>query len=674
MALTLLHNGSPVDLAALHCELGSLVRSFAGPDSLALRRAVAFDEPTPWQNEDRIQLSLDGATLFDGRIKTAERVASPDREEIAYTCLGPRAQADEVPFERVIGGSPSPRVVYNCPFEQAAYETGCIALPGTAATIGEIVADILDAMAPELAGIIGDGSPGSGYVQADLEALALVPPMVAFTGQSVDAAIASLLDLAPDFGYWVDPATHRARFADFHALADKELPGVGGAVLRQQLRFSTDRCYSACTVVGGPEQVDIEEVLTPAWDPGLEADWTSEKAALLPDTYGRVWRLFATAEPAQEGGTVLPERFAGTGRPLIAIAATVEGVPEAAACEADVVDGTKLLLDTRARAWDAVAGRLATATVRARFTYAKARVAGRYPATGYAGTAYARRGLQSELLRLDEGLGKDTIKGAVAEVLSPASFRVLGGIASADELVWAAVEFNGDGARHYVATNDEGTITLTQAPQTPIQAGDSFAITYHDDTRKLHEGGTLSALELRAKEALERVMDEYVEGTIPLAGLDWSLGLGQKISFTGTNDPEYEGIGAPLVAIEHDLARERTVLTLTTWRPAGRLDDAQPERRRDREADELRRQLLRLRRRHRRRRGGLAGAVGDPHEFHPDGPLRGDGTHIEIAHQVVGHIGPGPAHQTFGGMGQYIQWFTLDLRGHLVEAGVGTFS
>ena len=674
MPLTLTHNGSPVDLAALHCELGSLVRSFAGPDSLSLRRAAAHDEPTPWQNEDPVQLLLDGATLFDGRIKAAERVASPEREEIVYTCLGPRAQADEVPFERVIGGTLSTRVVYNCPFDEAAAEAGAIALPGTAATLGEIVADILDATAPYLAGILGDGSPGSGYVQADLDALDLVPPMVIFSGQSVDEAIATLLDLVPDFGYWVDPATHRARFSDLHALAAKDLPGVGGAVLRQQLRFSTDRCYAACTVFGDAELVDIAEELTPAWDPQLEADWTSEKAALLPDSYGRVWRLFATSEPAQEGGLVMPDRFVGSARPLVTIAATVEGVPEANACGADVVDGTKLLLDTRARSCGIAGEGFQTATVRARFTYAKPRVAGRYPATGYTGTAYARRGLERELIEFDERLCKKTIKGTVAEVLSPTSFHVPGAIAAEDELVWTLIEFNGDGAHHLIATNDEGTITLEQAPQTPIEAGDAFAITFWDDTRKLHEGGTLSALELRAKETLERVMDEWVEGTIPLAGLDWSLGLGQKISFTGTNDPEYAGIGAPLVGVEHDLAHERTVLTLTTWRSAGRLSDAAADRRRDREADELRRQLLRLRRRHRRRRGGGGGAVGDPHEFHPDGPLRGDGTWIGIAHQQASHIGPGPAQQTFGGTGKFIEWFSLDLRGHVVEAGVGTFS
>ncbi|HUT35044.1 MAG TPA: hypothetical protein VNE39_16255, partial [Planctomycetota bacterium] len=671
MSPTLRHNGSAVDLAAAHCELGSLVRSFAGPDSLTLRCAIAFDEPTPWQDEDTVQLLLDGAVLFEGRIKASDRIASAEREHVAYTCLGPRAQADAVLFQRSIGGTLTHRVVYNCPVEEADLEAGSIALPGTTATVGQIVADILDSMAPELAGTIGDGSPGSGYAPAELDALAVVPPKLVLCAESVDGALRSVLRYAPDFGYWIDPATHQARFLDLHALEAKDLPGVGGAVIRQELRFSTDRCYSACTVFGDLELVDIAEDLTPAWDPQLEADWTSEKAALFPDTYGRVWRLFATGEPAQAGGIVLPERFVGSGEPLVTVTYAEDGITKTGTCGATVVDGTKLLLAARAREWDFAQGKYQAATVRARFTYATAHVAGRYPATGHTGTAYTRRGLVRERILLEEDRGRKTIRGTVHEVLSPTWFRVLRGVACEDELVWTVVEFNGDGILHLIATNDAATITLEEPPQDPIEAGDPFVVIVQDDTRKLYEEGTLSLLEKRAKEALERVMDECVEGVVPLAGLDWSLGLGQAISFSGTNDPEYASLAAPLVAVEHDLAHERTVLSLTTWRAGGLLSAAaaEGERRRDLDTSELRGQIARILRRHRRRRrGGLRGARGDLHELHPDGPLHGDGIWIGLDKQEVGHDGPGPVYRTVGGTGQYIEWISLDLKGHVVEA------
>jgi hypothetical protein len=131
------------------------------------------------------------------------------------------------------------------------------------------------------------------------------------------------------------------------------------------------------------------------------------------------------------------------------------------------------------------------------------------------------------------------------------------------------------------------------------------------------------------------------------------------------------------VAIEHDLARERTALALSTERPGGPVTWADLERQRlgDRETAEHRRQLRRLWRRIRRRRSGtLEGPVGDAHELDPDGPYTGDGIWTSVAEKKISHIGPGPAYRVIGGTGNYIQWISLDYRGHVVEAGTGTFS
>lgn len=680
MPLILLHNGAAVDLAAARCELGSLVRSFVRPDALTLRRAIAFDEPTDWQAEDSMALLVDGAPVFEGRIAATERVAGPDGEWVAYTCLGLRARADAVPFRRTIGGSATARVVYNCPREEAAGEAGFVALPGAHATVGQIVADILDAMAPELAGIIGDGSPGSAYVQAELDALAVVPPKLVLCAESVDEALRSALRYAPDFGFWVDPATHRARFVDFRALEPREVPGLGAAALRQHLHFSTDRCYSACVVEADFERVDIAEELVPAWDPELERDWTPEKAALYPDTYGAVWRLFDTTEPAAAGGLVAPERCVGDGEILVTLAHAGGGQMHYATASAEPVQGTRLLLDRLARHWNPAAGGYERSCAFARFTYLKSRLAARYPATGHTGTAHERRGLTRELVLVEDERGRSTLRGTVHEVLSPATFRVRFGLAAAGELAGLPLEFNGDGVAHPIADNDEGTVTLAAAPARAIEPGDAFVVTVRDDTAKRYEGGTLSALEKFAKEQLERVMDERVTGAVPLAGLDWSLGLGQKISFPGTHDPDYTTLGATLIAVEHDLARERTVLHLTRERAAGypSWDDLERERRQHLDTAELTRQLRRLWRRRRRGRRVRLGPADDPHVAPPDGPaaglLVGDGSWTDVTSGVVSHKGPGPADRTIGGSGQYIQWITLDVWRHVVDAAAGTFS
>jgi hypothetical protein len=677
MSLVLKHNATAVDLAAAHCELGSLVRSFLGPWTLTLRRSIAFDEPTDWQNEDAIVLERDGTVVFEGTIKSSERVASAEGEEIVYACVGLRQAADAVTFQRTIGGTATARVVYNCPTEEQAEEFGYVANAGEMWTVGEILADILDAMAAELAGVIGTGAQGSGYVEAELDALAPVPGKVVLNGRSVDEAIAAVLAHAPDFGYCIDPAAHQARFYDFRELTPKEVPGVGDAVLRQQLEFSTAKCFSACTVQGTYEQVDVFEQLTPAWDSELEDTWTSDLAKDYPDSYGLVWRLFATSEPAAEGGAVMPQRFVGGGDIAVVVAFGQFGECRFASVAAQVYDDTKLLLDKYGRQWSNEHQRYEAADVYARFTYRKDRVTGRYPAAGHTGSAYTQRGLERELVLIDEERGKKTLKGVGWGVLSTTEFIGQFVVCVPDELVGKPIEFNDDGVEHTIAGNKTGIITLAEAPETPVAKDDTFVITVQDDTLKEFESGTLSILEKYAKETLERVMDERLVGDVPLAGLDWAIALGQKISFTGTNDPEYGELGATLVAVEHDLARRRTVLSLTSDRAFGGTvswSELEQQRRRDRAIDENTIQIRRLWRRLRNRRAE-EGAKGDPHEKDPDGPYAGDDVWIDIDDdKIVGHIGPGPVDQHIGGEGKFIQWIDLDARGHLVDAGVGTFS
>lgn len=676
MSLTLIHNGTPVDLVAARCELGSLVRSFAQPDTLTLRRAVAFDEPGAWQPEDAIGLALDGAVVFDGRIKAAERLASAEREWILYTCRGPAAQADAVPLAREIAGAVTPRLVYNCPPDEELAEAGHVPLPGSHHTLGDIIADLLDSMAGPLAGIIGSGTPGSGYLAAELDALALVPPKVVLCGESVDSALRRLVALAPGFAFWIDPASHVARFFNLRALEHKAVPAVAEAVLRHELRFSTDGAYSACTVVGGHEVVEVVETLAPAWDRGLEADWTSHKAQDEPETYGEVWRRFAAPSPAAEGGE-LDDGLLGGGAPMALLTiAEAEGHTRGACTRAVAEDANHLLLDTWAREPDPETGGWRPAAVRARFAFRKPRIAARFPAQGHTGSAHARRGLTRELVILEEELGRKSVRGAVAEVLSPTAFKAPFGLAEAAEVAGATIEFNSDGIRHAIASCSAHAASLAEAPQRPIQAGDAFTLWLQDDTAPAEEDGSLSLIEKVAQAALAEVCDEHVSGRVPLAGLDWSLALGQAISFSGTAEPELAELRVPLVEIEHDFAQGRTLLSLATPTPAPL---AIPwaawarAQRRSRDARELRAALARLRRR-RRRRGRLDGPIGDPHERDPDGPLRGDGVWTERSGPVLHHIGPGPLHRTLGGTGRYIEWIALDLRGHVLEAGVGTFS
>ena len=676
MPLTLKHNDSVVDLDAAACELGTLTQSFLGPWTLTLRRAIAFDAATDWECEDTIELLRDGTAVFRGTIKSAERIASPEAEHVVYTCVGLREAAAGVPFQRTVGGTATARVVYNCPAEETIEESGYVAIDGTASTAGEILEDILDAAAAALEDIIGDGTPGSGYESSETAALAMVPMKVVLNGLSVEEAIAAVLRHAPDFGWYIDPASRTARFIDFRTLTAKDVPGVGEAVLRHELDFSTAGCYSACTVQGTYELVDVSETLTPAWDSELEADWTSEKCAKFPDTYGLVWRAFATSEPASVGGALMPQRCAGNGDMLVLV--TVEQTLTSKTCTvaATAYDDTRLLLNSWARQWSNAEQKHEAAMVRARFTYRKGRISGRYPATGHAGTAHTRRGLARELFLINEERGKKSVKAPVHTVVNTTTFRTYYQAFTPGELAGATLEFNGDGVEHTVAGNAQGTVVLTEAPETPIEVGDTCVITIQDDTKKEFEGNTLSILEKYAKETLERVMDERFVGHVPLAGLDWTLALGQKINFTETDDSFLSTLGATLIAVERDLAAEHTTLRLTSDRALGgsvTWDELDHQRRRDQAVDENSIQIRRLWRRLRSRHSP-DGSVGDPHEEDEDGPYRGDGTWTQIVGKEIEHIGPGPTDETIGAEGQYIQWIKLDARGHVVDAAAGTFS
>ncbi|NQT52701.1 hypothetical protein HQ576_11645, partial [bacterium] len=494
MSLVLTHNGAEVDLGAAHCELGSLTQSFLAPWSLTLRRAIAFDEPTDWQNEDAIELERDGTPVFVGTIKSSERIASADAEHIAYTCVGLRGLADGIPFQRLVGGTATARVVYNCPIEEEVEEAGYVAIAGTRATVGQILADILDTLAPALAGVIGDGTPGSGYVAAELDALAIVPPKTVLNGTSADAAIRTVLRHAPDFGYAIDPATRHARFVDFRTLEARSVAGVGDRVLSHELDFATAGCYSACTVQGTYELVDMCEPLEPAWDPAFEADWTGDKAGKFPDTYGQVWRLYESPTVGGLGCALMPQRFVGNGD-IVAIVTIEEALTTSTfAVTATVVDDARVMLKAYARMWSTGLKRYVPAIVRARFTYRTERVAGRYPEAGHTGTAHTRRGLERERLLIDEERGRKIVRGSVDRVITPTVFQTYYEFLAKDQVAGKPIVFDDNGVEYTIVHNGHGYFALDQAPAVPLAEGHTYSIIVQDDTRKEFEGGTLSIL------------------------------------------------------------------------------------------------------------------------------------------------------------------------------------
>jgi len=588
MATTLYHNDVAFDPTAdgTWCELGTLRRSFASPFTFDLFRGLPFDAPDGWQNNDAIRLDVDGTTRFAGRITAHERAASASSEGIRYQCVGLRDQARDVAFRKTIVGAATSRLVYNCPPDEAEEEALHLAAEGTTSTVGDIVADILDTMAAELSGIVGDGTPGSGYTAAQLAALDAIPGKVVLDGLAVDEAIDDVLRHMPNVAWYVDPASRKAVFVDLAALAAKDVPGVNGSVIRQCLNTTTAGCYTACTVEGARQLVDIyDQALAPDWDGSLEETWDLLKAMQYPDTYGRVFRKWKCTAAIANGGRVRSKRAVGTGEIVCVFRPGVGLARQLFTCMGVAADdGTSLWT----RGWPVMAGGYgdrdedgtddgtfysACGYASAWYTYATARLSGRYPASGYTGTAYTARGLERERFITQEDRGRVLVRGTVSETdwlgktEGDEAIRSHYTMWLTDELAGKPITFDRTSETRTVVANLLGKLVLDQAPEQDLEVGDTFTIAIRDDGTA--DGSGLSPLEAYAREFVRWHGDEKFQGSVPLDGLDWSLGLGQAINFTGTDDPDLASLGATLLEVAHDLAAETTSLTLTSERSVG---------------------------------------------------------------------------------------------------------
>jgi len=570
MAVQLYHDGTPVDGSL--CEPGTLRRGFGRPFTFDVFYALPFDQPPPWENNDEVRLEVDGATVFRGRVTSVERQASASDEGIRFYCSGLREQARGVVFRKVVRGALTSRLVYNCPREEQELEAPHVVSEDNHLTVGDIIADILDTMAPELANIIGHGQPGSGYDPDQIAALAVVPPKVVFDGLSVVEAIDAVLRHAPNFAWFIDPGTTRAVFVDLSALSDKDIPGLNASVISHALTWSIAECYTACTVEGARERVDIYDgSLQPDWNPAYEADWSLMKALQFPDTYGAVFRKWRCPAAVADGGTLWPRRAVGNGEIVCLFLPSDGSAEKVFYCLADAADdGTSVWL----RGWASEAtsdgsGYRACPYAGAWYTYARGSITGRFPASGFSGTAYTRRGLEREKIIRHDDLGRVTAKGDIDALIEqgPEAGRAFLShytLWFKNELAGRTITFTRTGETCTIESNTHGKIVLTETPTTPLQVGDTYTVTLRDDAAPRHEG--LSALELIARDYVERHGDEKCHGSVPLDGLDWSISLGQRINFTDTADPELASLGATLLEVTHDFPMQRTILTLTSER------------------------------------------------------------------------------------------------------------
>jgi hypothetical protein len=300
METTLTVNTLLRDLTENRISLDSLEVSWAEP------RSFRFSEHTGHHRasfgvEDVVVLRVDGTARFRGRVKRVDLDGEPNAERVVYTCLGLRECAKDIGVRDPASGIP--RVVFNAPADDDDYDPS-----REGRTVGQIVAWLIDEHADELraAGVIPD-APATGTVQAELDALDVVPPKVVFDSLDLDAALDEVMTFQRGHRFVIDPDTRTFRFR--HVV---ELPATtitynsADKALRSLLRPSTLGRATAVEIVGPPQPVNqvlklSENGLTRLWNAALEADWTWDKGhdPANDNTYGYVYRRFQITEAAR---------------------------------------------------------------------------------------------------------------------------------------------------------------------------------------------------------------------------------------------------------------------------------------------------------------------------------------------------------------------------------------
>jgi hypothetical protein len=406
MTYTLTINDVEQNLSTKKLSLESLESSWVNPRSFRFVEHVAHNAAS-YSVEDEVVLSADGTVRFRGRVKRIDLDGVPNAERVVYTCLGLRELAKSVTVHDPTYGFP--RVVFNAPADDDDYDAA-----RSDQTVGEIIEWLFDQHVDELRALgIVAASPATGYVQADLDALSVVPPKVVFDSQDFDAALADLMDFQRGYRFIADPATQTFRFKKVATLSTATITyNSSDKPLSALLRPSTERRATAVEIVGPMRPVNATVYLstsglTKLWTASYESDWTWAKC-FDPDndnSYGYVFRRFqitnadrrrmahSLAEPAALGDNAKP-------RCPQVYRKTAGGSWAWVPSMFDFESGVILLSQPATSGDESTEGEATCASnICLVYSYLTSPLSARAPASGYEGTAYTEPDNAVEVVR-----------------------------------------------------------------------------------------------------------------------------------------------------------------------------------------------------------------------------------------------------------------------------------
>jgi hypothetical protein len=251
--------------------------------------------------------------LFEGHVREIQPTAS---NEVTIRCYSPDARAGA---EVAILSDPSvwstavPYVVYNVTNEQdpdRAFEWLYNA------TTGEILKDLLDTAATDLAAI-NAGIGANPYLAADFAAMDAKPQdKVVFAGARIVDGLRRLIQMYPNIRLLWEAGTRYWRFIDTHVSPETTITlngesASGCTVLSANLQRNLEGRYSAVEIYGPPVTVTARPSksgggLTELWDATAGTQFTLY-GPTLPGTadVGRRWQIADTTK--RRMARLLPE-------------------------------------------------------------------------------------------------------------------------------------------------------------------------------------------------------------------------------------------------------------------------------------------------------------------------------------------------------------------------------
>lgn len=259
-------NGSSVDMAQQRIELQSLRVSFRGePRELTFSQARTHYDPTIG-HDAKIELYRDTTQVFVGWIVNRELIGKGGEERIQYRALGPLFKARDVtiwhPQRKV------PVIAVNVPQRDDDYDPNWDGL-----TAGQIIDKLLDTHKAELQRV-GIATTAGGTSNLDW-----VPHNVVFQDTDLVAAIEDLVSDQDGIFWWYDPATGWQFTRVDMVTTSLTITLAQDLVLQDVVRESTEGVWTACRIVGQPQQEQVmlklsDGTLKKGWDPALEGQWT----------------------------------------------------------------------------------------------------------------------------------------------------------------------------------------------------------------------------------------------------------------------------------------------------------------------------------------------------------------------------------------------------------------